>query len=171
MTQSMESIRNYLGYGGTDHRQRTLDEALGWDDAMLESTHDFVQWWFPLAEPSAFSHHAPMASLSEFEILGNDERVRVGVERAMHRMLRFYGLRLNASGVIEKTDQWDVRSRNWACRHTHNDLRLTRMLKSLSLLGQRAHARVLLAALEQIVNEERASSEATPLRFWREALL
>ena len=171
MACGKDSIRNYLGYGGMDHRQRTLDQALVWSDEMLESTHDYVQWWFPMTVPSAFNDHAPVASRAEFEELQDDERVRAGVERAMHRMLRFYGLRLEASGVIKKTDDWDRRSQNWAFRQNHNDLRITRILKSLCLLGHRAHAEALLAVLEEITKEERDQSGQVPLRFWREALL
>jgi hypothetical protein len=109
MASAKDSIRNYLGYGGIDHRQRTLEQTLAWDDAMLEGTHDYVQWWFPLAEPSAYNSHAPVASCAEFEELGGDERVMGGLERAMHRMLRFYGLRLEPSGLIKKTDEWEGR--------------------------------------------------------------
>lgn len=170
MVTAMESIRRYLGYGGTDHRQRTLDEALAWDDETLEDTHDFVQWWFPLAEPSVFNSHAPVASLEEFEVLRGDERVRAGLERALRRMLRFYGLRLDASDVMGKSEAWAARSRNWAFSHGHNDLRLTRMLKSLCLLGCRAQAEALLVALERIVEEEREGGQES-LRFWRDALL
>jgi hypothetical protein len=89
----------------------------------------------------------------------------------MHRILHFYGLRLEASGVIEKTDEWDRRSQNWAFRQNHNDLRITRILRSLCLLGHRMHAEALLAALEVIIKEERDQSSQVPLRFWREALL
>lgn len=170
MASAKDSIRNYLGYGGMDNRQRTLDQALAWNDEMLESTHDFVQWWFPLAEPSAFNGHAPVASRAEFDELSGDEHVKTGVEHAMHRMLRFYGLRLTASGVVNKTDEWDRRSQNWAFRQNHNDLRITRILKSLCLLGHRAYAEALLATLEEIIKEERDQSGQVPLRFWREAL-
>lgn len=171
MSSAKDSIRNYLGYGGMDHRQRTLDQSLAWDDEMLESTHDYIQWWFPLAEPSAFNSQAPVASRAEFEELRSDDRVRGGVERAMHRILRFYGLHLEASGVIKKTDEWHRRSQNWAFRQNHNDLRITRILSSLCLLGHRVHAEALLAALEEIIKEERDQSGQMPLRFWREALL
>lgn len=171
MAIAKDSIRNYLGYGGMDHRRRTLDQALAWDDGTLESTHDFIQWWFPLAEPSAFNNHAPVASRAEFEELRLDECVRGGAERAMHRMLRFYGLRLEAPEVIKKTDDWISCSKNWASRQSHNDLRITRMLKSLCLLGHRTHADAMFVALEKIFKEERDQSSQVPLRFWREALL
>lgn len=166
-----ESICSYLGYGGKDHQQRTLDQSLAWDDEMLESTHDFIQWWFPLTDPSAFNPYAPVASHAEFETLGGDERVRAGVERAMHRMLSFYGLHQEAPGVIKKAREWDRRSPNWACEKSHNDLRITRILKSLCLLGHRQHAEALLSVLEEIIKCERDPSDQGALIFWREALL
>lgn len=171
MASAKNSICNYLGYGGMDHRRCTLDQALAWNDETLENTHDFIQWWFPLTEPSAFNSHAPVASRVEFEELEGNERVRAGVERAMHRMLGFYGLRQEASGEIRKSEEWDQRSQNWAFRQTHNDLRITRILKSLCLLGHRSHAEALLVALEVILKEERDQSNQAPLCYWREALL
>jgi len=170
MASAKDSISNYLGYGGIDHRQRSLNQTLAWNDEMLESTHDYIQWWFPLTEPSAFNIHAPVASRAEFEELCADERVRLGVARAMHRMLRFYGLRQEASDVINRSEEWNQRSQNWAFRQNHNDLRITRILKSLCLLDYRAHAEALLAVVEEIIKEERDQSDQVPLRFWREAL-
>jgi len=171
VASAKDSIRNFLGYGGVDHRQRTLDQALAWDDEMLESTHDYIQWWFPLTEPSAFNSHAPVASHSEFEELKDDERVRLGVKSALHRMLRFFGLCLEESGAIKKTEAWDRRSRDWVFKQNHNDLRITRILKSLCLLGHRDCAEALLVKLEEIIKEERDQSGHTTLRYWREALL
>lgn len=171
MISAKESIRNYLGYNGIDNNQRTLDQALLWSDEVLESTHDFIQWWFPLDELSSFNRHAPVASREEFKELGDDNRVRVGLERAMHRMLRFYGLYQASPGLIEKSNDWDRRSRNWAYRQSHNDLRLTRILKSLCLFGYRADAEALLEALEGIIKKARDPSDQAPLSFWSKAVL
>ncbi|MBN2975028.1 hypothetical protein BFW88_23685 [Pseudomonas fluorescens] len=170
MASAKDLIRNYLGYDGMDHRQRTLAQALAWDDDALESTHDFIQWWFPLPDPSAYNSHSPVASLAEFDELANDERVRGGVECAMRRMLSFYGLRHYASGLIEKSDDWDSRSQNWAYTQNHNDLRMTRILRSLCLLGHRAQAQRLFVILEEVIQQTREPWEQVPLRFWREAL-
>ena len=47
-------ITFYRG-SGTDHAGRRIDEILSWDDAALESVHDYIQWLFPLDEPSRFN--------------------------------------------------------------------------------------------------------------------
>src|SRR5690606_20976501 len=52
-------IAFYRG-AGRDHRGRTLDEILRHDDDWLERTHDFVQWLFPLREPSGANPFAPL---------------------------------------------------------------------------------------------------------------
>jgi hypothetical protein len=48
-------------YSGTepDHRIRYLHEIQEWPDDQLESVHDYIQWLFPLPEPSSFNAAAP----------------------------------------------------------------------------------------------------------------
>ena len=49
-------------YNGTesDHRGRCLREIQEWPDDQLESVHDYIQWLFPLPEPSGFNVAAPV---------------------------------------------------------------------------------------------------------------
>jgi len=44
---------------GRDDRGRSLDDLLGFGDAALECTHDFIQWLFPLRERSGANPAAP----------------------------------------------------------------------------------------------------------------
>src|SRR5262245_5587601 len=45
---------------GTDAEGRRLDDILAWRDGRLEAVHDFIQWLFPLPEPSRFNPDAPL---------------------------------------------------------------------------------------------------------------
>lgn len=47
-----EPIRAFLRGEGPDGRGRRLDEVLVFDDAGIESVHDFIQWLFPLPDLS-----------------------------------------------------------------------------------------------------------------------
>ncbi len=49
-------------YNGTesDHRGRYPREIQEWPDDQLESVHDYIQWLFPLPEPSGFNVAAPV---------------------------------------------------------------------------------------------------------------
>jgi hypothetical protein len=38
-----------------DDAGRWLKDIWEWDDEQLETTHDFIQWLFPLPEPSRFN--------------------------------------------------------------------------------------------------------------------
>ena len=46
--------------GAADDRGRTLDAILAWDDNRLEAVHDYIQWLFPLDEPSRFNPSATL---------------------------------------------------------------------------------------------------------------
>jgi hypothetical protein len=163
-------VRDFLGRGGADHRGRTLKELLGWPDARLESEHDFIQWLFPLDTPSPVNPLAPVPSRADFAALARDAAVREGSRAAFARMLAFYGLRRDdAAGRVAKAATWS--GKDWAQHATHNDLRLTRILRSLTLLGLRDEAGALLAALEELVLEGRGAQRAqVPLAHWREAV-
>ena len=56
-------ILRFYGSGGTDHAGRTLEEILAWDDRHLEEVHDYIQWLFPLEEPSRANPCTPRSSL------------------------------------------------------------------------------------------------------------
>jgi len=43
----------------SDHRGRYLREIQEWPDDQLESVPDYIQWLFPLPEPSGFNVAAP----------------------------------------------------------------------------------------------------------------
>jgi hypothetical protein len=45
--------------GAHDDRGRSLTEILAWPDDRLEDVHDFIQWLFPLPEPSGANPSAP----------------------------------------------------------------------------------------------------------------
>ncbi len=167
---SFERVRAFLSSRGCDQRGRTLDELLALDDEELEDLHDYVQWLFPLPEASQFNEKAPTPTVDEFAELARDATVRNGARRAFVRMLAFYGLQLVAAGAVGKSAQWAQRSDNWAYFPTHNDLRLTRILRSLCLLGLQQEAHALLHCLEALAPCCRGLAMERPLQFWRQAV-
>ena len=60
-------VRFYRGTG-FDARGRSLDEVLAWDDERLEDVHDYIQWLFPLDEPSQFTPHAPLLTAESLAV-------------------------------------------------------------------------------------------------------
>jgi len=86
------------------------------------------------------------------------------------RMLRFFGLRLAEWGEVVPGD-WAERKREWFTHDTPNSLRLTRMIKSLNLLGMAHEARALQSGLEALCRADpQAGISLTTRAYWRDAI-
>lgn len=101
-----------------DHRGRILAMLLQQTDHQAETTHDYIQWLFPLDEPSRSVNGAPV--LTELDI---DE-------------IRQSSL---AQSNLVKSARWFVefleRNNHWITKYNHNHLRITRVIRSLRLLA------------------------------------
>lgn len=155
---------------GVDDRGRRLHEILAHDDRWLEATHDFIQWLFPLREPSGVTPDAPLIDAEVAQAFAHDDDLRERLRASFDRLLAFYGLR-RSDGRIEPSPQWPARRGNWFIRPTHNNLRITRILKSCVALGLRDEASQLLDALERLCADKAVCGVGeTALAYWREAL-
>jgi hypothetical protein len=165
------TVQHFLSGSGPDSRGRMLAEVLSYSDDELELQHDFIQWLFPLDQPSRFNPEAPVLAPHEFAELGRDPGVVAGLRQGFERMLAFYGLEWSAGSVV-KAARWPARSPNWAELPTHNDLRITRILRSLVLFGLHDEAAALLRFLESMLDEMplRPGRETTR-GHWRGALV
>lgn len=159
---------------GRDHSGRRLSDILGWDADRLEHTHDYIQWLFPLTEPSAYNPSAPVLGASDIAAFRSDPGLRARLRQALLVMLDFYGLACEdadpAAVKVHEAEAFAERSRGWLTPGNHNHLRLTRMLKSLALLGLSGHARGLLACLEAIAARSHGVISEATLTHWRRAV-
>ena len=91
---------------------------------------------------------------------------------AFLRMLAFYGFALQGDRVVEGP-RFVAASRNWLHAGNHNHLRLTRMLRSLRVLGLDREAQALWAALRMLYEREVAAGRRTitaeTFAFWERA--
>jgi hypothetical protein len=166
-----QTVRQFLSRQGGDNSGRSLNSLLAWSDDDLESHHDFIQWLFPLDQASRFNPEAPVLTQNDFAELGRDPNIRTGLRDGFRRMLNFYGLEWRGDDIA-KSSNWDARSANWAREPTHNDLRITRILHSLTLCGLHAEAKAFLKMLEAILQERPLSvGRNTTLSYWQNALV
>ena len=100
-----------------DGRGRTLSMIMAFDDQKIESTHDFIQWIFPLDEPSRSHLGAPVLDLFEIEEIKSSD---VALENLMQSADWYFGF-------LQRHDHW-IR------QYDHNHLRISRAIKSLRLL-------------------------------------
>jgi Opioid growth factor receptor (OGFr) conserved region len=160
-------VRFYRGEGA-DSRGRTLDEILQWDDDRLEAVHDYIQWVFPIDEPSRFNPDAPLLTGTD-RLAFRQPALAANLRRALDRMLAFYGFTIDRTTVrprILRSPRWGERSQQWLHAGNHNLLRLTRIIRSLALLGEVELATALYDALRQEC-EGRVST--VTIEYWKEA--
>ena len=152
-----------------DDRGRTLAAIQGWDDGRLEAVHDYIQWLFPLPERSAFNPGAPLLGPADIVAFQGSAELRGRLLASLRRMLAFYGLALDEAGeapLVVPAPDFGQHARHWLRPGNHNLLRLTRILRCLTLLGLPEHARALLACLEELAGEV----GPVTLRYWRDAV-
>lgn len=163
-------VRFYRGVA-PDNRGRYLADILAFNDDALEYTHDYIQWLFPIMTVGV-NPFAPPATSATIEAFRSDASLRASQRRSLDRMLSFYGLE-RADDEIAPAKDFDDH-RQWLTAGNHNHLRLTRMLKSLRLLGNETDARALHGCLMDIAARERnaghRSISADTLRFWEDAV-
>ena len=133
----------------------------------MEYHHDFIQWLFPLREPSQFNRHAPRLSASDIAEFRADPDLRDRLIRSLDRFLLFLGLERTANEVAPRPD-FPTRN-DLLMIPNHNWLRITRVLHCLRLLGIEDQGRRLLDCLEKLQEEGRAQITPDTLRYWREA--
>ena len=107
-----------------DDQGRLIHQIWNFSDIEIERTHDFIQRLFPLNEPSAMS-------LNKFYIKDPAliERIRID-PTIVNNLIASKNFFL---GFLSRNDQWQR-------HHNHNQLRITRVIKSLLLLLSRDDA-------------------------------
>jgi hypothetical protein len=87
------------------------------EDAKLEEVHDYIQWLFPLPERSAFNPFAPLLTSQDIEQLRQNSAALENLRAAAERMRVFYR-----------------GNQHWLTAANHNHLRISRIIRSLSLI-------------------------------------
>jgi hypothetical protein len=152
-----QAIVDFITGAGTDYKGRTLGFILAQDDGWLETDHTWVQWVFPLPEPSLFNPNAPIADVETYMTI----RKSANIDMAVDRFEQF--LQLN-----KMHRPW------WFKQGDHNQLRISRLLRFLDLIlhstdALRAcHLRIALRTLT--VRYPDGVSDHT-LHYWRIPIL
>jgi len=101
-----------------DHRGRILAMLLQQTDHQAETTHDYIQWLFPLDEPSRSVNGAPVLTELEIDEIRGSSLAQANLARSARWFL----------GFLE-------RNNHWITKYNHNHLRITRVIRSLRLLA------------------------------------
>ncbi len=152
----MSPIVRFHAHAAPDGQGRRLADIQAWEDARLEAAHDYIQWLFPLPEPSGFNPAAPLLTTDDIAAFHRDPALRAALRASLHRMRRFYRLPDGAP--------------HWLSPGNHNLLRLTRILRCLHLLGLQDEADALLRELEALYAGGGKAIGPVTLEYWRRAV-
>lgn len=150
-----------------DSEGRSLADYWSFSDGQMESRHDFIQWMFPLEEPSQFNPDAPTLTRADREAFQGDPALRDNLTKSFDRFLGFLGLAREGDRVVTAPDFDDKR---WRLNEpNHNWLRITRVLASLRLLGLPDQSRSFHRGLEELIAHGKARITADTRAYWKDA--
>ena len=168
----MSAITDFYTGKGQDGSGRTLREILAWPERRLEEVHDYIQWLFPLPEPSGANPSAPVLDAETIAVFHSDEGLRARLREAFGRMLAFYGFAQRDGEIVPGAD-FEQHARGWLTPGNHNHLRITRILRSLRVLGLDGEAERLWRGLEALHARETAAGRYSiterTFAYWRRA--
>ena len=114
----MTEIVSFLEGKAPDHRGRILAMLLQQTDHQAETTHDYIQWLFPLNEPSRSVNGVPVLTELDIDEIRQSSLAQANLAESARWFL----------GFLERND-------HWITNYNHNHLRITRVIKSLRLLA------------------------------------
>lgn len=117
----------------------------------FEGVHDYIQWCFPLPEPSQKQPQTPVLSRRELEAFRASDDLKDGIRKALAVMRKFY----------EESPQW-------CTAKNHNYLRITRILRCLTLVGLHEEAKEFHAWVVEKSTKQPTMVDSMP--YWDQAL-
>ncbi|XP_059837011.1 opioid growth factor receptor-like isoform X2 [Hypanus sabinus] len=127
----------YLGKACSQPNGCKITEMLKWKGKYdhLERNHSYIQWLFPLREPG-MNWWAKELTVQEIKSFEQTIIAKTRLVEAYKMMLDFYGIMLvnEETGEVKRAPHWEQRFHNLN-QHSHNNLRITRILKCLGELG------------------------------------
>jgi hypothetical protein len=163
----MSAILDYYAGAGRDGAGRTLAQTLALSPQEKETRHDFIQWLFPLDQPSRFNPGAPLLRPDDVEAFRTRPELRARLLESLDAMLAFYALRRDPQRgeILPAREDWPS-GVHWLGPGDHNHLRLSRMVQSLALLGEEEWGSALRDRLVRIAAEHPDRVSPATTRVW-----
>ena len=162
---------------GNDHRGRSLSGILGSSDEWLEREHDYIQWLFPMGDKSPYAPEAPIVDTEAIDAFARQSNLRSNQRLAFQRMMQFYGFELDDDVdddgkiivYVDRSKDFERQTQRWLRPANHNFKRITRIVKSTSLLSSPHLARGLGEALVLLGRDFYGRIGTQTLAIWKSA--
>ena len=127
----------------------SIDAIWHWDNGQLEYDHTYIQWLFPLPEVSAVVPGSPILMTKDIERFNDSRELTERLPKIVH------------------TEAFAERARNWLTTGNHNYLGITRILRSMTLLGLAKEAREFFAVLQRVYLKNADTIGPITYEYWR----
>jgi len=158
-------VKNQEGY--------TIDDIISYDvfsDEKLEENHCYIQWIFPLPEKSKTVPDSPVLRKSDIKTFNNRPDLQNKMRTMFNIMLNFYGLNICENKVKTARGEWHLRYPVWLTTNNHNFLRISRMLKSMKLLGLKHESQMFYDFLCVLYGYNKNTIGPVTKEFWDQAI-
>lgn len=159
-------LRFYSGLA-PDNRGRTLAEIQAMSHRDMEFVHDFIQWMFPVRDPSAYNPAAPILTEADIAAFRASPELQANLRASFVAFLDFLGLTY-ADGAVTPSARFAERAADVFEDPNHNWLRITRVLLCLKTLGLEVECRALFHRLSELHQQGIGITPET-FRYWKHA--
>jgi hypothetical protein len=139
----------------------------------LEIKHDYIQWLFPIRE-SGLNGRAQSITKHEADTFRKDPVLQDGIVKSYELILDFFGIMLlspKTGKLARDPNVWSGRSHNLNTS-PHNYLRITRIMKSLGIVGLE-HLKlpfIEFMIVEVLKNRSLERAQESLLKYWSPTL-
>ena len=124
-------------------------------------------------ERSSFNSDVPILTVEQISSFRSSEKLKDRLLISLDLMLDFYGfVRLKEKGNVKivKSPNYETRTQEWVTPSNHNFLRITRIFKSITLLGLSVYAVKFFDALEELYLEKQNIIGTVSFEYWKTAI-
>ena len=176
--------KNIMGFyknTATNQKGISFEDIYSMTNEQLEENHYYIQWIFPLPEKSRAIPDSPVLRQTDIEQFRNSYELKGQMLKMALKMFNFYGLKIGegkSKGKIVRADNFEERAKEWLTPHNHNFLRLSRIIRSMKLLGSDPEqpsgltilAKKLYNCLCDIYEENKEIIGPVTKQYWDEAI-
>ncbi|KAK0931511.1 hypothetical protein LTR29_016400 [Friedmanniomyces endolithicus] len=184
-TESEAEVHPILAFYDSDYKapfdpedpETTFEQVMLWTDTELENRHDYIQHLFPIPEVSGANPNAPVLTEEVRDAFIADPELQENMRCAWLMMMAFFGwelateemaedLRVRVGYPVPRRNFRDLAEQSWLQHSNHNQLRITRIIRSMRILGLYEEAQMMTSALMDADEAAQNVVNAETLKIW-----
>lgn len=158
---------DFLTGSGLDYHNRSHESILRQSDQWWEASHNHIQWMFPTVTPSSYNFLAPVLTPDDIFQITQNKFAKLNIYRGAIRYLKVLGIEY-VNNDFRWINENSLLCCSWVNRPDHNDLRISRLLESLTILR---HSEFALKLFEFLRIELKDNSlKQISLTYWKHSV-